>query len=245
MQIIAYTRLHYGADYLGAVIRATAGFAERHVVMYTPVPTFGRQADIPCPDHRDQLHDIAHAAGNGRTHWIEGLPVNGQTALGLYPDADVLLELDADEVIQPRLLHDILQRLAQGDLANPAYRLPFVHHWRSFDHVCRDSGWPVRLYLPKRPGKEIAYWPGGQEAGVIHHFGYARRERDTLYKIGVSMHKEEFRPGWWERVFLAYPERLTDLHPVSIDFWNAEPFDRADIPAVLRDHPYYGLEKIA
>lgn len=245
MQIIAYTRLHYGADYLGAVIRSTEGFAARHVVMYTPVPTFGRSTDLPCPDNHDQLRDIAQAAGRHRLHWVEGLPVNGRTALELYPDADALLELDADEVIQPQLAQDIIRQLAAEGLDRPAYRLPFVHHWRSFDHVCRDSGWPVRLYLPKLPGKEIAFWPGGQEAGVIHHFGYARREADTLYKIGVSMHKEEFRPGWWENVFMAYPKRLTDLHPVSIDFWNAEPFCRADIPAVLQDHPYYELEKIA
>lgn len=246
MKIIAFTRVHYGADYLAYVIRATQDFAEQHMVIYSPQVSLGFTAtELACPDSRSDLYRLAHNAAGKRLVWLEDAPLRVETVREMFPSADVILELDADEIPHRSLLDDILRRMERGELKAQMYRLPFLHHWRSFKHVCKDGNWPVRLYLPKNYGGDIEFWPDGYANGAIHHFGYARQLNDMRYKLDVSAHRSEFRPRWWEDTFLAYPDRLTDLHPVCVDgFWNAEFIDRRALPAVLRNHPFFNLEVI-
>ncbi len=243
MKIIAFTRLHYGADYLAEVIKSTEGFAERHIVLYTPVANFPGKTNLPCPDERQQLMDIARQAGGPRVEWVEGMPIGAQSAMEICPDADLLLELDGDEIIQPALFKDILRRYKAGELTNRHYRLPMLHHWRSFNYVCRDQLRPVRIYLPQiQENGDALYYPEG--AGYIHHFGYARNLVDTRYKLALSMHADEFRTGWWDEVFMDFPARKKDLHPVVVDIWNAEPYDRHSLPEFMHNHEYFDLEVI-
>lgn len=232
MNLVAVTRLHYGADYLDAVIRSVAGVVRRHVILYTPVPTFGHRTDLPCPDSREEL--LAIASKYEHVQWFEDLPIDVNSAWRAQPDADLVLELDADEVIHPDLLKDIIKLYMDNTLTEARYSIPFVHHWRSFGKVCRDQHQIVRLYT--------RHWDRGQahitSAGAMHHFGYARSVADTAYKIGISAHKSEWRPGWWEDIFLA--NRQEDIHPVCLEgFWNTEDFCADDLPPVLNDHPYY------
>lgn len=238
MKVIAFTRLHYGADYLASVIRSTEGFAERHVVLYTAVANFPQITNLPCPDGHDQLLSIAQEASNGRMEWVEGMPIGAQSAMELHPDADLILELDADEVIQPELFESILKSYEAGELTNRYYRLPMLHHWRSFNYVCRDQLRPVRIYLPRIPENgDPHYYP---EDGYIHHFGYARNLTDTRYKLALSMHGHEFRPGWWNEVFMKFPDRLEDLHPVVNGIWRAEPYAPQGLPGFMHSHEYFG-----
>jgi hypothetical protein len=239
--IIAVTRLHYGKDYLYDVIKSSEGLADKHLVLYTPIATFSQHTDLPCPDNREELLAIAQEAGGARLDWREGLPVAVPTAFQVYPDADMYIELDGDEVLSPELKADILAR--QSELTAQIYRLPFLHFWRSFDRACFDGSWPTRIFIPDNEGGAPVYWPGGREAGYVYHFGYARSNQDMLYKLGLSEHKPEFRPGWWENKYLANAQE--DLHPVCVDgFWNTEEFDKTQLPAHLKNHPYYGLEII-
>jgi hypothetical protein len=117
-----------------------------------------------------------------------------------------------------------------------------VHHWRSFNYVCHDTSWPVRAFA--NGGERTASYALGEFSGVIYHFGYARSVADTRYKVETSAHKGEWRPGWLDDVFLNFPNRLNDLHPVVHDMWNAESFDKLKLPEFMRDHPYYDLEVI-
>jgi hypothetical protein len=243
-EIKAITRLHYGADYLEQVIRSTEGFADKHIVVYTPVPTFGHYTHLPNPDTRDQLLDIAQRAAGKRLHWIEGRVPEIAVALDAYDNIDILLELDADEVIQPQLVRTILERYEAGLLTHRQYRLPMIHHWRSFSYACRNPGWPGRLYLPKVGGDSIEYFEGGEASGVIHHFGYCRRRADMEYKVQLSVHRPEWRAGWWENKYDAFPNDLADVHPCCVDMWNAEPYDKTQMPEIMRDHPYYNLEVV-
>jgi hypothetical protein len=239
--VMAFTRLHYGADYLEYVLKSSEGFADKHLILYTEKPNF-RPTELECPDGREELREIATRVAGDRLVWIEGVEVSPKSALELMPDMEVAVELDADEVIDPSLFEHILEQYKAGNLTVREYRLPFVHYWRSFGYVCRDRVWRVSLTLQRNPVGEPQYYP--DEFGVIHHFGYARSLKDTRYKMDLSIHKEEFRPNWWEEVFLRFPERLTDLHPVVSDIWNAEPFDRQELPEILHGHPYFGLEVI-
>lgn len=244
MQAIAVTRCHYGADYLGAVIESSEALAVRHVVLYTSVQTFTlHHSTMTNPDSREELRSIAEHAGGNRLDWREGLPISVETAFGLY-DADVVLELDADEIIEPSLCRSIIERYARGELTAFSYRLPMLHFWRSFDYVCRDGNHPPRLYLPRNRGNEAGvFYPA--DAGAILHMGYARRVPDMQYKLSLSEHMNEFRAGWWDDIFMRFPQRVNDLHPITPDMWNAAPYDKRNLPGALRRHPYYRLGEIA
>lgn len=251
--MIAITRCHYGADYLRWVIKSTEMFAYEHLILYTGNSTFLIGEDTSDnPDSRDKLYEIAMSAGPNRVRWIDcdalQLPVTIETAHHFAGDADLMLELDADEVIDPRLMEDILLT-PLADLTAYSYRLPMIHYWRSFNYACFDQGWPIRLRVLRHAAdpqkKEGEMWPKGKDYQTmqglryIRHFGYARSIADMRYKMKLSMHRAEFREGWWENKFLNFPHCLTDLHPVSVDFWNAQPISQVELPGIMWDHPYY------
>ena len=241
--IVAFTRLHYGKDYLGWVISSALPFVDKFIVLYTPVPTFGRATPLPCPDSREELLGIAQTVAGDKLDWREGLSISAEVAMKLYPDTELALELDADEVIHPALFEQIRDRHAKGELTAYCYRLPFWHHWRSFRYVCDDGGWPARLYSPQKPRADAVYFDGA--AARVHHFGYARAEADMRYKWSTSAHGDEFRADWWQDIWCKFPERLTDLHPVSRDYWHAQLLEADKLPPILRDHPYIDREVIA
>lgn len=241
--IIAITRLLYGKPYLDAVIRSTEGFASRHVILYTPTPSTGfGHTTLSCPDTRDELLLIAHQAAGPRLHWLEGKPISAMTAFSEFDDIDMLLELDSDEVPHPALLDDVRARFDRGELTHKRYRMQMVHHWRSFQYVCRDPQRQLRLHLPNAPIDADAVYP---EIGrYIHHFGYAQDDTMMRFKWEISVHRGDLLPDWWQ-TWDSFPQKLTNLYPVSSDFqWNAEVFPATDLPPILCDHPYYGLSMI-
>lgn len=242
-KVVAVSRVHYGVDYLHAVIKSTEPIAAHHVVLYTPTPTFGNDPGMPCPDSREALLGQATLAGGDRLHWLDIDP-SVNTVIDLYPDADLILELDADECLHQNLAIDIVARYEAGELTQRRYRLPMIHHWRCFNYACTDGQWPTRLYLPQVAGGGDAAWYPPDCGYYLHHFGYARRDVDMQYKLACSLHRSEFRVNWWNDIYCQFPERLTDLHPVSLDFWNAEFIEDSRLPAVLINHPYRGLEII-
>lgn len=238
--IIGYTMLHYGTDYLAYALRSIVQYVDKHVIVYSPSPTFGHATALPCPDSRDDLYAIAEGVLGKKLDWRENLPQNYGTVIDLYPQARLIIEVDADEVYPDALIVSLFRNFRH--MRARYYRLPMIHHWRSFDYACHDAGWPVRMCIP---GNSDGTAMSPDMPAHIHHFGYARMLSDMQYKIATSAHKGEWRAGWWEDVFLRFPERLTDLHPVVRDFWNAEPFPRECLPDVMRLHPWYGQEVIA
>lgn len=242
MKIVAFSRVHYGSDYLWYVIQSALPFVDKFVVLYTPVPTFGNSTAMPNTDTRATLRTIAaHDAGD-KLDWQEGQPQRPETVWSLYPDVDVILELDADEIIQPTLFEHIINGYQKGLLPHASYRLPFYHHWRTFGYVCEDASWPQRIYLPKHTDGEIVFYDNAPAR--IHHFGYARTTLNMRYKWELSVHRPELRSEWWAEIWSKFPDRLTDLHPVCINHWDAKPYDRFQLPSVMYDHPYFDKEII-
>lgn len=248
--IVAYCRVHYGLDYLAYVMRSALPYVDKFIVLYTPVPTFGHWTQTPCPDSQYDLMSLAYKTienlgmTGDKLAWIENELQSLDTVLRHYPQADIVLELDADEIIDPVMFEDIIVKYRQGALPLHQYTIPFLHHWRSFGWVCR-GGDSARLYLPQNPQSPYGTYPDAP--GAIHHMGYARSISDMRYKWELSVHKPELRFDWWDTKFLPWtPEAgpYEDLHPTMNNYWNAEPYDRSGYPDFMRFHPYYNMAVI-
>jgi hypothetical protein len=244
MIIDALTRLHYGAPYLDAVIRSTEGLAERHWVVYAELHNFPGDPTTPCPDTREQLYEIARIAGGDRLRWVDHPAPGVDVVLREHPEIDALLELDSDEVCHQDLAADIKRRVEAGELTAKRYRVPMIHHWRSFRYGCTDGQWPIRLYLPKSERDEVAWYERMTPNRYIHHMGYAISRAHMEYKWMLSIHRQELRSEWFSEIYDKFPERLVDVHPVSKDMWNADPIDLGELPACLITHPYRFLEVV-
>jgi hypothetical protein len=241
--IVGYSMVLYGKDYLAYALRSLRDYVDRHVIIYSDAPTFGSHTTLPCPDTRDELKTIALEVLREKLVWVEGMPQNYESVMTIFPSTELILEVDADEVWTPNLLANALRNWHSDSFLRGSIRIPMVHHWRSFDYVCRDQSWPIRLYNNKSGiGKELVLQPTPDD--VIHHFGYARALSDMRYKIETSAHRGEWRAGWWDDVFMRFPSRLNDLHPVVEGMWRAEPYDKSCLPDFMREHPYYNKEVI-
>lgn len=263
MNIIAYTALHYGRDYLASAIRSVIDAVDEYHVIYTPIGSHGHRTDIPCPESRDELYYIAwSAAGSEKLRWHEDVfAYEGQQREAIHayaPDADVILVVDADEVwseatVKQATLHP--SRLISSEPI-ARLRLPIIHYWRSFYRcVLHDPAFPDRIIYPNIQGetRTLANFTrqSGQASATnptppIHHFGYAQRPEIVEYKQHVHGHKGEWRRDvdWFHDRFMANAQ--LDCHPVGSDYWNPEPVDpfALGLPDWMRQHPYANLEVI-
>lgn len=191
MNVISYTALHYGRDYLYYAIKSVIDHVDKHYVLYTPIGSHGHRTPIPCPETRDELFAIAQSAAGDKLVWVDGVwPYEGAQREHIHvvaPDADVVLVVDADEVWGEGLADKAIR---MGTIQYPTVRIwrsPIIHYWRSFYRcVLHDPAFPVRMILPKAPvSDEVFYVDKRQDNGlkaVINHFGYAQRPEIVEYK---------------------------------------------------------------
>lgn len=260
MKVIAYTALHYGRDYLGYAIKSVIDHIDEYWVLYSPVGSHGFRTDVPCPDTRDELYNIARAVAGDKLHWIDGeWALEGQQRDAIYelcPDADVIITLDADEIWHPKLIKQcvgIVTDAEVGPWTNPqniaVWRIPIIHYWRSFHRcVLHDPAFPERIVNRRAKGvaeinlRDFTFTPYDL---VINHMGYAQRSEIVNYKQMTHGHRSEWRKdvNWFRDRFLANAQK--DCHPVGSEFWNPEPVNPWDfMPDFMRQHPYAELEVI-
>lgn len=261
MTIIAYTALHYGADYLGESIRSVIDHVDEYYVLYSAQGSHGHRTDRPCPDSKETLVDIAYRAAGAKLRWYDGVwPYEGaqrETIHEIAPHADLILVLDADEVWGEGLPRKAIDAGLSG--AARTWRVPIIHYWRSFYRaVLRDPAFPVRVINPHVSGGEATldtHWytidPKDTRLGdmwwtqlFINHFGYAQRSEIVEYKQHTHGHKGEWRKDdWFNTKFMANAQ--TDCHPVGSQYWNPEQVQPLlHMPVWMQRHPYYGLEVI-
>ena len=83
---------------------------------------------------------------------------------------------------------------------------------------------------------------------IFYHFSYARSPEKMREKLLTYSHAHEIPSGWYERVWLRWPEArdMTNLHPVDPPkFPRAVRCELSDLPEVMADHPYFNLDVIA
>ncbi len=241
---VGFICLHYGKDYLGYAIKAVYDLLDEIFIAYSPVPSHGHESSMSCPDSRDQLKNAAFMFGDpqNKIKWYEGTwgreGDHRDEVFKRYPNASLICVIDSDEIWDPNVFSNITDHCLKHTARNFKQRL--VTPWRSFNWLCKDEMMPDRFYKPKQQG--TLYVPS--ELGVYYHMGYAIREELMNYKLSCHGHKNELKNDWFNNVFMKWPERKEDLHPTCDNIWHAKPFDKNELPNVLRDHPYWNLEVI-
>lgn len=244
----AYYALHYGAEWLRWSLRSIRPYLDEIYVFYTAAPSFGHGTELPNPESRDQLYEIAKLFG---VHWHdadrydwEGKHRDAAVQTLTEDGADLILTIDADEVWDGRHLEAAFAEARQYN--SYVNRCAFRHFWRSLGYVCLDGAYPSRIFLPKSPRTEHYI---GENVGVVNHFGYAQSTRLIEYKMAIHGHKGEWRPEWFERDWLGWtPETAATYgrraHPTSADYWEPVPFNRRELAYLVGDHPYFDLPLI-
>lgn len=243
MKIIAYTALHYGADYLPYAIQSVIDHVQEWYILYTLEGSHGHKSTVRCPESRDVLYILAQEAAGDKLHWIDGTWAHeGQqrdSIHGYAPDADMVINVDYDEIWTPDGLQQAIQQAMDSDVRE--HRVPMVHFWRSF-HRCilHDPAYPTRIIMPgRKSGSDTLH------IRPVAHMGYAIQPDVMHYKWLIHGHKNEQRTdvNWFDDVYLA--NRQTDCHPVGSDAWTAETVHPlAYLPDFMIAHPFYDMEVI-
>lgn len=245
-RIIAYCIAHYGKDYLPYVLHSVINYVHQVNIFYTPHPSHGHQTTVQCPETKEEIWTASDIGfPNIRRYELKNIFYEGQQrdyAVNICKQegADLILVVDCDEIWPPDVLTKALDYVWQENKARN-WLINFTHLWRSFNWVCRDQGWPVRI-LDMRHNGDIGYVP--KEFGDIYHFGYAVPDSIMRYKWLIHGHKDELRPGWFENKWLQWPPP-NDCHPTNEKgFWNPEPFNKELLPEIMKSHPFYNLDKV-
>lgn len=254
MKVHSLTILHYGKDYLSYALRSVYHSVDQLHVFYTPTPSHGHSTNIPSIETKEELMQAAYAYDpDDKIRWYDVL---GVVSEGPQRDlafktveaagAELVVVVDCDEVWPQNTLSCFLSDIwKNGTVRNNLVNM--IHFWRSFNWACYDQGWPVRIvdlrYDSDKPIiNDIRYL--SNEIGRVYHFGYATTDRVMSYKWKIHGHKNELRSEWFDHKWSRWPPP-DDCHPTNREnFWEPEPFDKEKLPEFMRQHPFYGTEKI-
>lgn len=251
MKVHSLTILHYGADYLATSLRAVNPVVERSFIIYTPHPSHGHATDTPPIETRGELMASIPADEWNKITWVdvdqfwhEGR--HRDYALSVASEgADLVLTLDYDEIWPAKTLVNVLNHVWRENKARQ-WLINFSHLWRSFDYIIRDDAWPVRIF-DLRHSDGLAYV--SRELGPIYHLGYAVTDEVMRYKWECHGHKDELRLDWFETKWQVWPP-VEDCHPTNgrkadgMGWWNPEPFDKNELPDILKSHSFWGVDRI-
>lgn len=246
MNIQSYTIVHYGKDYLSYALRSVYHSVDRLNVFYTPDPSHGHMTEAPPPESKNELMNAAFSYDpDNKIKWYDMLAVTHegkQRDLALEHcqenGAELVVVVDCDEIWHKDQLELALSNAAEMSIRN--HLVNMIHLWRSFNWACRDDGWPVRIIDLRAPNRAVSYIP--REVAQVYHFGYAVKDEIMKYKWLIHGHKNELRAEWindiWAKV------KTNNCHPTNDNFWNADTFNKEELPDFMKEHPFYNLEII-
>lgn len=241
MKVMAAYILHYGLEYLEYSIKSLQDSVDDIYIFYSPNPSFGKKTGKACPESEKDLQALAFKFPKvkWKTGWFdnESRHRRAYESLAQVMEYDVVVISDYDEVWDKESLDEAIRYVADSD--KQRFRVPMIHLWQDFDVVCKDLAQPERFYKPK--GSGLDYVP---MKTPVWHFGYAISDDMMRYKwSGIHGHQDEFRENWLEDKWLVRATK--DVHPTNHDgFWNAEPYDKNQLPEFMKDHPYWNLKRI-
>lgn len=249
MKVLAYIPLHYGTDYLKYAIQSVYSCVDEILILYTSEPSHGHRTDMYCPDSMQSLQQeaLANDAEN-KVKWHNGI----YTREGIHRDTafeyakqngfDVVIALDSDEVWKTDILKDLIREVYER--RSEKCLICMRHLWRSFNYICDDPMRQERIYYvgPDKTGLIYA----SQPVNHVWHFGYARELKQVEYKISIHGHSNEWilpKQRWFDEKYRPFPP-AQDVHPTCKDTWNPKPFDRNELPDIMREHAWFDKEII-
>jgi hypothetical protein len=228
---LAYIPLHYGKEYLEAVIKSIHPFVDRVVAFYSSEPTYGHKGNLANPDSKEELERIVNSFT--RTEFIditnrritrENIHRNlahtyASSAIQNPKDLnfDLVMAVDADEVWNPERVEEAIHAayFSNSHFIHVAGS-QWYHFWKGLKEVNRDGFYPMRF-------TNLNNYVGNAdiiEAGEIYHMGYAIDPEVMKYKLSCHGHKSEISNGWYNDKWLNYERGVTThLHPASRDIW--------------------------
>lgn len=247
---IGYIALHYGKDYLAYAIRSMYESVDAVLILYTEKPSHAADNGVRCPETERELMDIAvDNDPDNKIIWIQGnwKQENAQRNYAHEYAAshgfNILVTTDADEVWRDKKTLDDLIQLTYDRKAKSC--LVWMRHlWRSFDFICDDPMRQERLHYIGADRQDLIY--AEQPYNMVWHFGYARTPAAIKYKIGIHGHSHEWlqsKESWFQNKFMPFPP-AENVHPVCEATWFPKPFDKKELPEMMKEHPYYNLEVI-
>ena len=136
-------------------------------------------------------------------------------------------------------------RIPAGELTWRPRRIFKITRFRKFlglrfRHTCRfvgqnemNSMGPIYEFPPDR--------------AIFYHFSYARSTKAMEDKFRTFSHAHEIGPEWLSRVWQRWPQerQMRDIHPIDPPkFPRALRQDPEDLPLLMRNHPFYGMDLI-
>jgi hypothetical protein len=249
VKVLAYIPLLYGKDYIEYAIRSVYSEIDAILILYTSKPSHGSGTSMTCPDTKEELINIcADADPDNKIIWSEGnwnLENQQRNEAHYYAKKhgyDILVAVDTDEIWETHMLRELIQLTYERKASKC---LVWMRHlWRSFNYICDDPMRQERIYYLGDDKTDLIYAP--HPTNQVWHFGYAREFNQVAYKISIHGHSAEWlipKERWFREKYCAWPP-VQDVHPVCKDTWNPKPFERLELPVMMREHPYYNLEKI-
>lgn len=241
MKVLGFCTIHYGLEYLKESLTSIKDHVEGVVISYVHKPSHGFKTILDCPDKAEDIRKVCEEVLGNKLIWDEAdfygaENIHRSVAKKYSQGFDLILTIDADEVFEPTEINNAL---------NYAYTHPeryygingYLNFWRSFDYVCLDGFRPIRIEnLNNHNSLQNLNCPL-----TIYHFSTAQSKAVMEYKYSCFGHANEIKPDYLEKVFYKWtPENnFGDLHPVSINLWNAVKFDKNKLPDFLKKHPNF------
>lgn len=249
-KILGYIPLMYGAEYLEACIKSMLPFVDKLIVVYVDRPSQGHATNIPCPESREMLHEIAVKAVSdmkyqSKFEWHDcgtfaNESMHRNYILQFSEGYDLIFTLDADEVCEPADMPKAIYEAFNSDKRHIGIS-GFINFWRSFSWACHDSFIPYRFVNLRNVSGT------GQTNLRIYHFSTCQDIRTIEFKWHVSGHKNELRRDWFE-IYKNWTPQNTHfnkgLHPVAHNLWESTPFDKNTLPEVLKRHANFNKELV-
>lgn len=246
MKVLGFMPIHYGKEYLKQSLLSIVNHCEKVVVAYTQQGSHGYASNETCPDTKEEIYNIASEVLGNKLIWREGVysAENQHRAVAReYASGyDLILSIDADEVFESSELTTALEYAYNNNQRYYGIK-GYINFWRSFNWACYDGFRPIRIEnLNAQNNLQNLECPL-----TIYHFSTAQSESIMRYKYKVFGHASEIKSDWLDEIHYGWnPEyaNFGDLHPVSIDLWNAVPFNKDLLPESLKQHPNFNKELI-
>jgi hypothetical protein len=241
MKVLGFMPIHYGIEYLKESLLSIRDNVDGMVVSYTHKPSHGFKTILECPDKAEDIRKICEEVLGNKLIWDEaefyGAEFQHRNVAKKYSQGfDLIISIDADEVFEPT---EIEIALKYAYTHNERYYgiKGYLNFWRSFNWICLDGFRPIRIEnLNKHNSLQNLECPL-----TIYHFSTAQKREIMEYKYSCFGHANEIKKDYLENVFYKWtPENnFADLHPVSINLWNAIKYDKNKLPNFMHSHPNF------